>query len=41
LAYWGDPTTRQPVAASAEGDRAWLWDVGKVTTLAADHNRPR
>ncbi len=36
LAYWGDPGTGEPVDGSSDGHRAWLWDVEKVSALAAD-----
>ena len=36
LAYWGDLKTGEPVAGSADAPRAWLWDVAKVSALAAD-----
>ena len=36
LAYWGDLKTGEPVAGSADAQRAWLWDVAKVSALAAD-----
>jgi gluconate kinase len=38
LAYWGDLKTGEPVNGSADAHRSWLWDVGKVRALAADHN---
>jgi gluconate kinase len=38
LAYWGDLKTGEPVAASADAPRAWLWDVAKVRALAADRS---
>jgi thymidylate kinase len=36
LAYWGDPTTGEPVPACA-GHRSWMWNVAKVSALVADH----
>jgi gluconate kinase len=38
LAYWGDLKTGEPVNGSADAHRSWLWDVGKVRALVADHN---
>jgi thymidylate kinase len=38
LAYWGDPTTGQPVEGSSDEPRTWLWEVEKVRALAADRN---
>ena len=38
LAYWGDLETGAPVEGSADGQRAWLWDVAKVNALAADQS---
>jgi broad-specificity NMP kinase len=39
LAYWGDLKTGKPVDGSADEQRAWIWDVGKVRALVADHSR--
>jgi gluconate kinase len=36
LAYWGDLNTGEPVEGSADAQRAWLWDVAKVSALVAD-----
>ena len=36
LAYWGDLKTGEPMDGSADAPRAWLWDVAKVSALAAD-----
>lgn len=38
LAYWGDPETGEPVDGRADAQRAWLWDVAKVSALAADRS---
>ncbi len=38
LASWGDPKTGEPLAGSADAPRAWLWDVAKVSALAADQS---
>ena len=38
LAYWGDLKTGEPVDGSADAQRAWLWDVAKVSALAADQS---
>lgn len=38
LAYWGDPTTGEPVAANLGAPRSWMWNVSKVSALAADHS---
>ena len=38
LAYWGDLKTGEPVEGSADAQRAWLWDVAKVSALAADQS---
>lgn len=40
LAYWGDLDTGEPVAEGADAPRAWLWDVAKVSALAADRTDP-
>ncbi len=39
LAYWGDLKTGEPVEGGADAQRAWLWDVAKVSALVADQNR--
>jgi gluconate kinase len=39
LAYWGDLQTGEPVSGGADGQRAWLWDVAKVSALAADRTQ--
>ena len=39
LAYWGDLETGEPVAGGADAQRAWLWDVAKVSALAADQSQ--
>jgi gluconate kinase len=39
LAYWGDLQTGEPLAGGADGQRAWLWDVAKVSALAADRTQ--
>ena len=36
LAYWGDLRSGEPVDGSADGHRAWIWDVAKVRALVAD-----
>jgi gluconate kinase len=38
LAYWGDLETGEPVDGSADAQRAWLWDLAKVSALAADQS---
>jgi gluconate kinase len=38
LAYWGDLQTGEPLAGDADAPRAWLWDVAKVSALAADQS---
>jgi gluconate kinase len=38
LAYWGDLKTGEPVDGSGDAQRAWLWDVAKVSALVADQN---
>lgn len=38
LAYWGDLKTGEPVDGGADAQRAWLWDVAKVSALAADQS---
>jgi gluconate kinase len=40
LAYWGDLTTGKPLDEGADAQRAWLWDVEKVSTWAANQNHP-
>jgi gluconate kinase len=37
LAYWGDPTTGEPVPDDAGAPRSWMWNVATVRALAADH----
>ncbi len=39
LAYWGDLETGEPVDGSADAQRAWLWDVAKVSALAAEQSQ--
>ncbi|HYF65506.1 MAG TPA: AAA family ATPase [Herpetosiphonaceae bacterium] len=36
LAYWGDPTTGEPVPDCAGAQRTWLWNVEKLSALLAD-----
>ncbi len=36
LAYWGNLTTGAPVTGRADEQRAWIWDVAKVSALVAD-----
>src|SRR5919202_4979184 len=38
LAYWGDPTTGEPVHGCAGEQRTWMWNVEKVRALVADQN---
>jgi gluconate kinase len=38
LAYWGDLTTGKPLDGGADAQRMWLWDVEKVSTLAANQD---
>jgi thymidylate kinase len=38
LAYWGDPTTGEPVHSCAGAHRTWMWNLEKVSALVADHN---
>jgi broad-specificity NMP kinase len=37
LAYWGDPTTGEPVHSNTGALRAWMWNVATVRALVADH----
>ena len=37
LAYWGDIKTGAPVDGSADEQRAWMWNIAKVSALVADH----
>jgi hypothetical protein len=37
LAYWGDPTTGEPVHDAAGALRAWRWNVATVCAVAADY----
>jgi len=39
LAYWGNRETGVPIDGSADGQRAWIWDVAKVRELVADHTQ--
>ncbi len=36
LAYWGNPLSGLPVADQSVEERAWLWDIDKVSALVAD-----
>lgn len=36
LAYWGDPTTGEPVHGDTGAPRSWVWNVATVRALAAD-----
>jgi thymidylate kinase len=38
LAYWGDPTTGEPVHGCAGAQRTWMWNVEQVRALVADQN---
>ena len=38
LAYWGDPTTGDPVDRNSAAQRSWLWDVSKVRSLVSNQN---
>ncbi len=37
LAYWGDPTTGEPLDGAAY--EHWIWDVDKVRALVADQSQ--
>jgi hypothetical protein len=39
LAYWGDLETGDALEGSADGQRAWLWDVAKVGALTGDRSQ--
>lgn len=38
LAYFGNLRTGKPITDDTNEDRDWLWDVDKVSALAADHD---
>lgn len=40
LAYFGDLETGEPVDDCASENRSWIWDVKKVSALAADQTHP-
>jgi gluconate kinase len=37
LAYWGDPTTGEPITDGAGAQRTWLWNIARLRALVADH----
>jgi gluconate kinase len=38
LAYWGDRNSGEPLDGSSDEQRAWIWNVEKVSALVADQN---
>jgi len=40
LAYWGVLNAGKPINGQADEQRSWIWNVEKVSALAADNNHP-